>query len=241
MTLPTGRAHFCFDATALIYFAKAERLDLLGEWFPEAFTPEVVMEEELRAHVAKYPENQDILDAAWLTAVPVERDEDLRLVAALHKRWGSRVDQNRGEAEVVALCKRHGWTGVIDDTLGQQAIRDEKLTSCSILTVILAAAASGKLTENEAWDQHCQLDALRGGGRSALTAQPAHRDTFRECVRAFRELNEHHGDRDWPWLLGRRGLDAVVLKVRASDWTGPEGQIRIPPPSRKARKRRKHS
>lgn len=58
--VPKGSGYVCFDATQLILFNQVGKLDLLGQWFPQAFTPNVVIEEEVRAHLAKYPETKNI-------------------------------------------------------------------------------------------------------------------------------------------------------------------------------------
>lgn len=177
-SLPTGSAYVCFDTTGLIHFNAIGELDKLGEWFPRAFAPAVVIEEEVRAHLAKHPKNQAILDAKWLETAHVTEPDDLRDVAEIHRRFGRRASQDRGEAEVVVLCARHKWTGVIDDSSGQVAAGDFHAPHCSILTMILAAAAHGLIRRDHAWKLHCDLTESRGEGFSALTKQSVHRPPF---------------------------------------------------------------
>jgi len=154
-SLPSGSGSVCFDTTALIHFNAIGELDKLGEWFPSAFAPAVVIEEEIRAHLDRHPSNQTILDARWLEKVDVTEPDDLRDVAEIHRRFGRGANQDRGEAEVVVLCARHRWTGIIDDSSGQVAARDYRAPHCSILTMLLAATAT--------W-----TDSARSGVEAAL-------------------------------------------------------------------------
>lgn len=203
----------CFDTTALIHFNTIGELEILGEWFPRAFAPAVVIEEEIRGHLIKYPGNQAILDAEWLETVDVTEPSDLRNVAEIHRRFGRAANQDRGEAEVVVLCARHGWTGIIDDSSGQVAARDYNARHCSILTMILAATAHGLITREDAWKLHCDLDASRGGGRSALTRQSVHRPPFQACVDRFAAIVRSR-DLIWPHTLATPGFDGLVIRTR---------------------------
>jgi predicted nucleic acid-binding protein len=215
-SLPSGSGSVCFDTTALIHFNAVGQLSLLGEWFPRAFVPSVVMEEELRAPLANHPENQAILDAGWLESVTVDDPDGLRTVAEIHGRFGQK-GRDRGESEVVTLCARHGWTAIMDDTNGQRAARDYGAPSCAILTMILCAAGQRLIGTREAWKLHGDIASSRGhGSRSALTAGSTHRAAFDECVRRFGAIAARRG-LEWPHILGQRGLDGVVVKTRSED------------------------
>jgi predicted nucleic acid-binding protein len=212
-SLPTGSAWVCFDTTALIHFNAIGELDTLGAWFPRAFAPSVVIEEEIRNHLANYPKNQAILDASWLEAATVTEPPALKDVADIHKRYGRRAGQDRGEAEVVVLCASQGWTGIIDDSNGQKAARDYNAPYCSILTMILAAAGHGLIEADRAWKLHADLDASRGLGRSALTAGAVHRPPFQACIKQFAQIVERRR-LDWPHILGTPGVDGLVIRIR---------------------------
>jgi predicted nucleic acid-binding protein len=212
-SLPTGSASVCFDTTALIHFNAIGALDKLGEWFPRAFAPAVVIEEEIRGHLGRYPKNQAILDAAWLEKVDVTEPDDLRDVAEIHRRFGRGAGQDRGEAEVVVLCARHRWTGIIDDSSGQVAANDYDAPHCSILTMIIAAAASGWLGHGQAWKLHCELAESRGDARSALTAQAVHRPPFHACIKRFAAIASRRS-LTWPHILATPGFDGLVIRTR---------------------------
>jgi hypothetical protein len=155
---------------------------------------------EIRGHLDKYPKHKAILEAAWLQKVDITEPEDLRDVAEIHQRFGRGANQDRGEAEVVVLCARQRWTGIIDDSSGQVAARDYGAPHCSILTMVLAAAAQGLIAPAQAWKLHCKLDANRGGARSALTAQSVHRPPFHTCIQRFAAIAQRRS-LAWPHIL----------------------------------------
>ena len=212
-SLPKGSGWICFDTTALLHFNAVGHLDTLGSWFPRAFAPEVVIEEEIREPLPRYPKNQAILDAGWLEAVTVEEPSDLKDVAEIHKRFGRRAGQDRGEAEVVVLCARYGWTAIIDDTNGQRAAQDYNAPCCTILTMILGAAGGGLIESRDAWQLHTDLETSRGPGRSALKAEKVHRNAFEQCVRQFARISEQR-KLQWPEVLALKGADGLVIRTR---------------------------
>jgi predicted nucleic acid-binding protein len=211
--LPTGSAYVCFDTTALIHFNAIRQLETLGEWFPRAYAPAVVIEEEIRSHLNKYPENKAILDATWLEKVDITDPAALRDVAEIHKRFGRTAGQDRGEAEVVVICARQKWTAIIDDSSGQVAAGDYNAPHCSILTMILGAAAHRLITREQAWKLHCELDESRGGARSALTGQAVHRDPFHSCVEQFATIATRRS-LVWPHILALPGANGLVIRIR---------------------------
>jgi predicted nucleic acid-binding protein len=211
--LPQGSASVCFDTTALIHFNAIGDLDRLGQWFGRAFVPAVVIEQEIGAQLRRHPENQRILDCSWLEKVAVTEPEDLRDVAEIHRRFGRAAGQDRGEAEVVVLCARARWTGIIDDSTGQVAARDYGAPHCSILTMILAAAGHELISANDAWTMHSALEKSRGPGRSALRAEAVHRPAFRACVQRFAAIARRRR-LDWPHILAIPGADGLVIRTR---------------------------
>lgn len=163
--LETGASYVCFDSTALIAFNSVEQLDILGEWFPKAFAPNVVLAEEIGAHLDEHPEGQRILDANWLHEASVEDADGIALVAyLLDERWGSSSGKDRGEAEVIALCRRYGWVAVLDDAEGIRAAKDHGVASVSFLSVIIAAAAQDMIQRRDAWNLHVLIDEERRRG-----------------------------------------------------------------------------
>jgi predicted nucleic acid-binding protein len=224
----TGSDYVCLDSTALIAFNNVEKLDILGEWFPRAFAPNVVLTEEIGAKLDLFPEGQRILDAPWLHEVSVEDAEGIRLVAyLLNDRWASPAGKDRGEAEVVALCRRHGWTAILDDAEGIRAAKDYGVASASFLSVILAAAAQDITPRKDAWELHVLIDenrrrrAAETGARtqsfSFLTSDNSQREVFMSCVNEFRQRWIDRKRPDWPHLLALsppNRLDDIIKAVR---------------------------
>jgi predicted nucleic acid-binding protein len=222
-----GPDFVCLDATQLIAFNEAGELATLGAWFPRAFTPEVVFEEEIRPHLARYPQAQQILNAPWLEAVPVESGQGLQLVANLLTRWKSPPERDRGEAEVIALCRDYGWTAILDDDQGRVAARGKNISvpSAMMLTVILAASAYELIKPRDAWRLHVAVDEARkragAGSFSYLTSSDTHRPAFMDCVNAFRHIREQQGNPNWPQILATRGLDETIRIVRRDGFKRP--------------------
>jgi predicted nucleic acid-binding protein len=216
-----GAGFVCFDTTALLAFARVGAVDLLGEWFPQAFVPNVVMEEEIAAHVSRYPENQAIVDANWLSVIAVEEDDDLKLVAyLLEERWASEDDKDRGEAEVIALCRRNGWLAILDDSEGRRAAADEGVRHISFLGVIVGAAAQAKLNPNDAWELHVKIDEARKGSGlgsfSFLTSDPSMKPIFLDAINDVRRRWIADERKDWHaiLLLDDRPIDETILSLR---------------------------
>jgi predicted nucleic acid-binding protein len=228
----TGADFVCFDSTALIAFNVVEQLDVLGSWFPKAFAPNVVLTEEVGGHLERYPDGQRILDAPWLHEASVEDAEGLTLVAyLLNDRWNSPSGKDRGEAEVIALCRRYGWVAVLDDAEGIRAAEDYGVSSVSFLSVILAAAAQDMIKPGDAWELHVLIDqerrkrAAEQGAKtqsfSFLTSDSSQREVFMACVRAFRKAWIDQGREDWPGLLSTetpRPLDKIIKVLRKQTW-----------------------
>lgn len=213
VALPTGPGFVCLDAMVLIHFNRVGRLKVLRDWLgPRVFTANVITEQELRRGLPRHPENRAILDSEWLFPVPVDEMEDIALVASLRRRWGSKDDQDRGEAEVVALCARYGWTAIMDDEVGRKAAKEHTVPCVYMLTTVLAAASCGLITPAEAWRLHCSIERERK--RAVLSAGESHRPVFMKCVEQFTRVGEKLGDRRWPEILAMKGLDDLVIWTR---------------------------
>jgi predicted nucleic acid-binding protein len=224
----TGADYVCLDSTALIAFNDVDKLDILGEWFPKAFAPNVVLVEEIGGSLEAFPHGRNILDATWLREAAVDDAEGLQLVAYLREeRWCSPKGKDRGEAEVVALCRRYGWTAILDDTEGIRAAKDYGVSSASFLSVIIAAAAQDMIARKDAWDLHVLIDqkrreraAAKGAKTQAfsfLTSDNSQREIFMTCVNEFRRRWIDRGRPAWPHLLALEPpdrLDDIIKAVR---------------------------
>ena len=213
VALSQGTGFVCVDAMVPIHFNRIGRLELLGEWFgPRVFTANVVLEEEIKGTVDRHPENQAIVEAEWLFSVPVDEIDDIALVASLRKRWGSKDDKDRGEAELIALCRRYGWTAIMDDEVGRKAARDCGVTRAYMVTTVIAAASAGLIHPQEAWKLHCSIESGQHG--AILTSDECHKPVFMQCVERFVQISEKRGNPLWPAILATKGLDDVVIATR---------------------------
>ncbi len=213
MSLPTGADHVCFDTTAPLRFAQVGVLDILREWFPKPFAPCAVYQLELADHVSKSAEAREIVGTPWLQEVTVDDAADLAYITYLHEqRWKSDPGKNRGEAEVVVVCRRYGWTAVMEDEEGRTAAEENGTPCAYMLTIVVAAAAQGLLSAKEAWDLHCQIED--GRRRALLMPDSVHRPAFEACVQSFRRIWQKNGQPDWPRLLSVPKLKDVILLER---------------------------
>ena len=174
-----------------------------------------------QAYIDRYRENQDIVDATWLNVVPVEHEDDLKLVAyLLEERWASDEGKDRGEAEVVAVCRRNGWLAILDDAEGRKAADDYGVCHISFLGVIVGAAAQAKLRPNDAWDLHVEIDnarkVIKPQSFSFLTSDASAKPDFMDAVSAARKAWINRDRADWHeiLLIDNPTIDRILFHMR---------------------------
>jgi hypothetical protein len=98
-------AQLVFDATCLSYFARADRLDVLGDLLAglETSVPHVVRE-EIRDGITDHPALANVLDVEWLRVVPLDTLDRIRRFAVWTGRVGGGA-RNLGEASVLAIAE----------------------------------------------------------------------------------------------------------------------------------------
>lgn len=201
----------CFDTTALLLFAKAGILDEIGVLVGKAYVPEFVLEDEIQAHVARYPENQAIVDAPWLEVVDSHPD-DAQLVATLLKRWASRPGRDQGEAEVIASALRYGYTGVFEDQVGRNAARQLGIPTAYTVSMFVASAAARSIKPKEAWQLHSRTEAERKSFH-VLTGSDSHQELFIRAFQAAHRLGRQRDLHSTLDLLGTGKIDDIVLEL----------------------------
>jgi len=137
--------------------------------------------------------------------------DDAEFIAELLRRFGKGPPENQGEAEVVAACRRYGWTAVLDDEQGRGAATEDRVAHVYVATLLAAAAAHGKLTPTQAWKLHVAFQ--RRGRFSPLKPDPAYKAAFVDFAAKLRRLRELRGEPDWPLLLAEPGLDNLLLEL----------------------------
>lgn len=115
MTAPVGTLRLVFDTTCLSHFARADRLDVLGDLLAGAasYVPHVVRE-ELRSGSAVYPELAQVLDVEWLRIVTLDSLDRLQRFTVWTSRIGSGM-RDLGEASVLAVAEELGAIALIDE------------------------------------------------------------------------------------------------------------------------------
>jgi hypothetical protein len=90
VTDSTGPRRLVFDTTCLSHFARADRLDVLGDLLTgvESLVPHVVRE-EIRDGSPGYPELLQVLNLEWLRVVPLDNLDRLRRFTLWTNRVGA--------------------------------------------------------------------------------------------------------------------------------------------------------
>lgn len=212
--LPHGPGYVCFDASPLIDYGDQNALGWLGTWFSPgpAFTADVITKVELAKSLPRYPQNAQIIGLPWLKSIPVEEDVDVQLVVSLRRLWGSDSGRDHGEAEVVALCKRYGWTAIVDDARGRDGAERHGVAHVSSTGMLVAATAFHRESVADAWALHQRL--VSGLDRPLLPSDDLYEPAFRAAVSAAGKLAAEQGEQ-WPQLLAESRLDKLVLRAVA--------------------------
>jgi hypothetical protein len=100
---------------------------------------------ELSRGATQYPDLQEVLGVPWLGTVG-DNPETLTALANYTRRIG-RAGRNLGEASVLAWCKIHRATAVLDDETGVKLAKREGITYLRSLGLIADAIRQGILSE----------------------------------------------------------------------------------------------
>ena len=204
-----GADQWCFDATTLIMFNDAKRIDLLGEWLGQAYVPEFIVKHELCKGQKATKKNQPTIKSPWLHWVPSHPD-DAEKVADLVQLFGKAAPENQGEAEVIAMCERHGWSAVFEDEAARTAARERGIPHCYTVTLLALGAATMGLNPSTAWKIHQAMEESRGRfGR--LKPDEAMRPVFGDLCNAYRALWLRLEKPSYPVLLGSTVGDGMTL------------------------------
>jgi hypothetical protein len=135
-----------FDASPLNYWTRSGCLGVLEaitDGSPR-FTTQAVRD-ELRRGVERHPNLQEVLDAPWLGTV----GDDPQTIAyfASYSRQIGRKGKNLGEASVLAWCKAHVATAVLDDETGCRLAKRESISFMRSLPLITQGMRDGHLDE----------------------------------------------------------------------------------------------
>ena len=216
--LPRGSSVVCLDAMILIGYAEADLVATLGSLFTgagvSAYTSAWLHKHEISLPAATYPNNNRILAATWLETAEVV-DDDILYVENLLAAWGSEAGRDRGEAEIVALCTRHGWTGISDDgkahgvpELAEGQQRPFKPRMVHGAALLAAAAAENLISTGDAWAAHQAVEA-RYDDPPLIPIDDNYEQAFVDAATAIRKRRDQLGAPAWPILL-THNTDAIV-------------------------------
>lgn len=215
----------CLDAMVLIHYNSAGRLsDLEALWPAGAWTPEVIRQEEIGANLTRFPANHAIMNSPWLHEKPVSDPRDVVFAQSLRRLWQSEHNKDRGEADIVTLCRKEEWTAITDDKNGRAALDDHGCNFSYMSSMLLAAAACGHadLDADAAWDLHYDVESRRNGPRIHTER------VFKQLVPLIATLRTQLGDPPWYELLADPRVD---LLVDAADRRRPSRKAPAKPPT----------
>jgi hypothetical protein len=215
-----GANHLCLDATPLIHFNNEGHLTTLAALVGNpAFTPQYILDQEIRAPMQSgaglYRKNSEILAAPWLFGASLSDVAGIERVARLKRRLGGTPNQNLGEAHVIALAERYGWTVVMEDEGGRLAAADPRdgpvVPTIYMVTLLALGAGFGVISARDAWKVHKALEETRR--RSILRTERSDKQVFDRCVGTFGKLSGK--TEPWPQVLARgRALDDLIVLER---------------------------
>ncbi|MFC7166120.1 DUF3368 domain-containing protein [Halospeciosus flavus] len=140
---------YVFDATPLIYLAKAEYLDIVAELDARCVVPKRVYEEVVI----------DGLDAGYPDARRIESQVEHGLfdvVAVEETEQYGRLVQNPNVSEadvaVLTLAATHDATAVMDEAYGRTVAETENITTRGTAYLLLSLVDQGTLSADEARD-----------------------------------------------------------------------------------------
>lgn len=154
-------APLVLDATCLSHFARADRLDVLGDLLVgrRCWTTETVLAELTRG-ITAYPLLRNVSGQEWLLVARLDSLTEMRLYDSWLRRVGSTV-RDQGEASVFAAAELHGATAISDDRRAVRVGRFYGLDVHGTVWLLAGACRAGKLTPAGAGSL---IDMLRATG-----------------------------------------------------------------------------
>jgi predicted nucleic acid-binding protein len=136
-----------FDATPLIYLAKADRLTLVQQLAGPCVIPERVYEEVVATGVEQgYPDARRIersVEDDWFDVVTVEP-------TSLLSRLRTNSNLSDADAAVLACADAHDGVAVMDETYGRDVAAVEGITTRGTAYLVLHLAKQGTIGVDDA-------------------------------------------------------------------------------------------
>jgi len=150
------------DATLLNHSARADNLDLLGEYLKgySCWTTSVVVA-ELQAGYSVQPKLRCIEDASWLECDRLDSIEGISCYSKWLRRVGSQPGRNQGEASIFASAELKNGMAITDDRESMAVARSYSLPAHGTLWLLNKLWNDGVINYAEA---SSFIDALRAHG-----------------------------------------------------------------------------
>lgn len=149
---------FVFDATPLIYLAKAERLSLLSHLDASRLIPQRVYEEVVTVGLdAGYPDARRIDQSVAEDVFDVVSAPE----NALFERLGKNPNVSDADGAVLALAADHGATAVMDDRYGRDIADVEGIDTRGTAYLVLSLVRDDELETDDARET---LEAMLNAG-----------------------------------------------------------------------------
>lgn len=169
-----------FDASPLVHFARAERLDVLRQLVGDVrcVAPEAVFE-GVAAVAVSHPQAGRVASLDWLERARVDGLRELQAFAVYARVLGV-TQRDVGEASALAWAEVHRATAIVDDRVGKRAGMDRGVEVHGSLWLIFEGFNHGlldrldvedlvgALVDSEAWFPCSAADAFEWGKREGL-------------------------------------------------------------------------
>src|SRR4051794_20647730 len=141
-----GRRILVLDTMCLGHFARADRLDVLGDLLvPFGCWTTGVVVEELRVGATAHRALQAATELDWLRVARLDSLDEIRRFATWVRRIGA-GERDVGEASVLATAELRGGTAVSDDREAALVGRRHGLDVHGTIWLLAGACRGGKLT-----------------------------------------------------------------------------------------------
>lgn len=146
--MTTEQSAYVLDTGPLSHFARAQWLGVLKIVLKDhrALIPDVVAE-ELRNGSEQHYHLHSVLDADWITTVPLESPDQLAAFVHYERQLVGPSGRNIGECGVLALAETlPDAVAVVDDRVAAEASRGRPVTLRRTLGLLCDAIRAGLLT-----------------------------------------------------------------------------------------------
>jgi predicted nucleic acid-binding protein len=160
--MPDSHLRFVFDSTALSYFARLDRLDLLEKCYRhQACTTIFVCDEIQRGITAGYP-LRPILRAlkplssdGWLVVVSLESAQEQSLFVQFSSTLGP------GESSCLSVARSRGYVVVTDDLAARRAAGSHNIDVTGTIGILVRLVRERHVSLQEANDLLAGMIVLR--------------------------------------------------------------------------------